>query len=149
MQDNNSTQYYYDLIKNSQSKEEREQIQKQIMQNREASFLAVFNRCMFENNITTSDLVKDAELLLSRSVIYHYLDGSRNPTRDRVLVLTLAGKFSLEQTEECLKALQYSLLRPKYPRENIIMNCIMNGDKPLKVNTLLFEKGLKVLVPFE
>jgi transcriptional regulator with XRE-family HTH domain len=57
---------------------------------------------------------------IERTYYYQILNGTRQPGRDKVLLLSLAAKLTLEETQRALKLCNLGILYPRRRRDAIV-----------------------------
>lgn len=90
-----------------------------------------------------ADFVKKTNL--ERTYVYHILNGNKNPGRDKLIILALAAKANITETQNLLK---YAGERPLYVRDRrdgLIFYAIEHGKDLDAVNILLDENNLEIL----
>lgn len=77
---------------------------------------------------------------------YQILSGTRNPSRDKLIALSIGGRLSGSETDRCLEKAGFMPLYPKNARDSLIACALNSGmDSVVDVNMLLAEKGLAPL----
>ena len=82
---------------------------------------------------------------LDRTYGHQLFNGTRRPSRDKLLQLAFGLGLSVEETQELLKTAQKSPLYPKILRDAAIMRCLHDGERIGGVQALLNELGLTLL----
>ncbi len=98
-----------------------------------------------EKEISLADLMKDSRI--NRNYGYNIINGRRkNPSRDKVLAISIAAKLTVRETQEMLLIAGVGGLYFRRERDVRIAACLNNkvGDV-LKVNIMLESKGLEPL----
>lgn len=75
----------------------------------------------------------------------HFLNGNKNPGRDKLIILALAAQANIAETQNLLK---YAGERPLYVRDRcdgLIFYAIEHGKDLDAVNILLDENNLEIL----
>lgn len=98
-----------------------------------------FNNICSSKNISKSKLISEADI--DRTYGYQILNGSKNPSRDNIIKLSIAAKLTLEETDRALTIGKYGKLYPKKVKDSIIIFAINNKLSLLDVNILLDENG--------
>ena len=81
-----------------------------------------------------------------RSTMHQILSGTRNPSRDKLIALSIGGRLSGSETDRCLEKAGFMPLYPKNARDSLIACALNSGmDSVVDVNMLLAEKGLAPL----
>ena len=77
---------------------------------------------------------------------YQILNGSKKPSRDKIICLCIGAGFSLKETQRALNFAEQGQLYPKRMRDAAIMLAINNGINNIwKVNDILSQYGLPLL----
>lgn len=82
---------------------------------------------------------------MSESYGYQILNGSRQPSRDKVLLLALCLSLDLEKTNQLLKLAEKSELYVRNKRDAIIMFSLVNKVNLIDTNILLEEEKYEIL----
>ena len=82
---------------------------------------------------------------LNKYYAYQIMNGTKKPTRNKLLPFVFVLGLDLETTPKMFKCCNYPLLSPKNRRDAIIIYAIINKLKLNKVNDLLFEYNLGIL----
>lgn len=117
-----------------------------------ASHLSEENRISFIDyltELTEKKGVKKSTLVsssgLQRNYAYQILNGSKNPTRDKVLALCLALQLSLEETQRALTLADKGQLYPKSLRDAVFIFSLNTGRSVIETNELLYEMNLELM----
>ena len=104
-----------------------------------------FNKYIGDHKLITSQIIKDS--FISKDYAYQILSGRKaNPSRDKVILLCLAMHMNLEETNRALKISKTGTLYSKDKNDAVIILCIHQKIFDVsKVNSVLYEKGLKTL----
>ena len=97
-----------------------------------------------------------SEKALSRSAViaksgienhyaYQIFNGTKTPTRDKVLMLCIGFSLSVEETQKLLQVTGYAQLYAKDERDNAILFSITHRKNIIDINALLYELGLPLL----
>lgn len=91
-----------------------------------------------------------AEAVIGRSGIertygHQLFNGTRKPSRDKVIQLAIGFGMNAEETEELLKAAGKSPLYPRVERDCILLFGIHKGYGIMEIQELLHEKGATIL----
>ncbi|MGN0906385.1 MAG: hypothetical protein ACI4NM_04495, partial [Bullifex sp.] len=74
------------------------------------------------------------------------LCGVRNPSRDKIISLSVGASLTNDETDRCLEKAGMRALYPKDARDSLIACAINSGiDSVVELNILLSEKGLAPL----
>ena len=91
-----------------------------------------------------------AEAVIGRSGIertygHQLFNGTRKPSRDKVIQLAIGFGMNTEETGELLKAAGKSPLYPRVERDCILLFGINKGYGIMEIQELLHEKGATIL----
>lgn len=76
---------------------------------------------------------------------HQLFNGTRKPSRDKVIQLAFGFGLDMEQTQQLLKAAQKSPLYPKIKRDAAILYCIMHEFDFVKTQKLLGSFDIETL----
>jgi transcriptional regulator with XRE-family HTH domain len=79
---------------------------------------------------------------LDRTYGYQLFNGTRKPSRDKLLQLAFGFGLTVEETQELLRTAQKSALYPKIMRDAAIMRCLYEGKRIEDAQALLSRLGL-------
>lgn len=82
---------------------------------------------------------------LQRNYAYQILDGSKNPSKDKVLQLSFALHLGLRDTNNLLSLSNNGALYPKVKRDAVFIFALKHKLDVLKVNEILDEFDLSIL----
>lgn len=82
---------------------------------------------------------------LDRTYGYQVLNGTKKPSRDKILQLCIGGSFSLKETNKVLKLGNCGELYSKNTRDAVIILGINKKLNVLQINELLFTRELDCL----
>lgn len=106
-------------------------------------FCNYFKDICIKKNIKKSDLINKSNL--DRTYGYQILNGTKKPSRDKILQLCIASKLTLEETQKALTLGNAGNLYAKNSRDSIIIFALNNDLNVLKINDILFEFNLPTL----
>lgn len=107
------------------------------------TFPEYLNSKMIERNISPAELIAAAQI--QRNYGYQILNGTRKPSRDKILALCLALGLDLPETQRALTLAQFGQLYPKNQRDSIFIFSINKQLSVLQVNELLDEMKEELL----
>lgn len=93
-----------------------------------------------QREVTPSEVVLRADM--DKSYGYQLFNGTRKPSRDKLLQLAFGLGLSVEETQDLLKIAGKSLLYPKFMRDAAIMHCLHEGKQIDFMQQVLGELGL-------
>ena len=89
-----------------------------------------------------STVFEDA--MIERHFGYQILNGTRNPSRDKVLQLCFGLKLNLSEAQRLLKVGGYRELYIREPRDAVIIFALKDGKSLVEANIKLEEKKLSL-----
>ncbi|EGT3614720.1 hypothetical protein QYB59_002263 [Clostridium perfringens] len=109
----------------------------------ELSLANFFKKICEEKGLTKGKLIKAADL--DRNYGYQILDGSKKPTRDKILQLCFGANLDFKQTQRALSLGNVGELYPKNSRDAIIIYSIKDNLSLHELNEKLYDKGFSTL----
>lgn len=103
-----------------------------------------FEEVCKKKNISKSLLIKNAEI--DRTYGYQILNGSKKPSRDKILQLCISASLTLNQSNKALKLGNVGELYPKNPRDSIIIFAINKELDIFKIDELLYSRNFETLL---
>jgi hypothetical protein len=82
---------------------------------------------------------------IERTYGHQLFNGTRNPSRDKVIQLAIGLGLNVEETQRLLIIAQRSSLYPKFKRDAIILHCIKNKRNIFETQSVLQDLGLTLL----
>lgn len=82
---------------------------------------------------------------LDRTYCYQIFDGTKLPSRDKVLALLIAASCNLKEIQTILKHGGYPMLYPRHKRDTAIIYGISHRLNVMEINELLYEIGFETL----
>jgi hypothetical protein len=82
---------------------------------------------------------------IERSYGHQLFNGTRKPSRDKVIQLAFGLELDLEGTQKLLQIAQKNPLYPKIKRDAAILYCINNQKDILETQSVLLNLGLSLL----
>jgi len=82
---------------------------------------------------------------IERTYGHQLFNGTRNPSRDKVIQLAFGFGFDVDQTQELLKIARKSPLYPKIKRDAAILYCLNRRVGIVETQTLLHDLDLALL----
>ncbi|WP_172596274.1 hypothetical protein [Petrocella atlantisensis] len=101
------------------------------------SFVDYLNTLFHESNMKKSDIIRSMNM--TRSYAYEIFSGSKNPSRDKTLMLSYGLSLDYEATQRLLTLGKHNPLHPKDKRDSIIIYTIYNKMNLISANMLLLE----------
>ncbi len=107
------------------------------------NFPLSLDKIMLANNIKASHIIKNSAL--SKSYIYAIISGSKTPSRDKILMISLAMSIGLKDCNTLLKSASYRELHPKSKRDSIIIYAINKKYSLTETNIRLDAAGCEIV----
>lgn len=82
---------------------------------------------------------------IERSYGHQLFNGTRKPSRDKVLQLAFGFALNVEETQRLLRAADKSLLYPKIKRDAVILHCLAHGKNLFETQETLNYFNLTLL----
>ena len=82
---------------------------------------------------------------IERTYGYQLFNGTRKPSRDKVLLLAFGFELDVEDTQRLLKQAQKSELYPKIMRDAVILYCLSHKKSVIETQDTLQRLGLTLL----
>ncbi|HLR20701.1 MAG TPA: hypothetical protein VK087_01715 [Tissierellaceae bacterium] len=87
-----------------------------------------------------SNIIRNADI--NRTYGYQILNGSRAPSRDKILQICIGNKFNVDETNRTLTLGKLGILYPKSPRDSAILFALKHKLNLINTNLLLEENNL-------
>lgn len=91
-----------------------------------------------------SDCIKNSGL--DRTYCYQIFNGTKTPSRDKLLALCIGMGLSLEEVQTLLNQTGYAPLYPRRQRDSVILFGLSHGLDVCEVNDLLYELSMELLM---
>lgn len=107
------------------------------------SFTVMLRKYIGASDLEVSEIIQRSQI--AKTYAYQIINGSKNPSRDKILQLTLALNLELEEANMLLRSAQYKNLYVKDQRDSIVMYCLLNpSDQAVQeANEMLYDHDLK------
>ena len=101
------------------------------------------NQLLQEKGMSKPEVIRRAEM----NEIYGYqiFAGKRQPSRDKLIALSLGFQLALDEIQQLLKYSGAAPLYPKNKRDAIIIFGILHGKGIVEINDQLYDEGMKTL----
>jgi len=96
-----------------------------------------------ERGTAPERVIKKADIV--RTYGHQLFNGTRKPTRDRVIQLAFGFGLSYEETQKLLTIARKSSLYPKIKRDAVIIFALRNDYDIVAVNSALFDMQIPIL----
>ena len=107
------------------------------------TFDAYITRLCKNSGNVPEQVIRNASI--ERTYGHQLFNGTRKPSRDKVIQLAFGFKMDLEATQKLLQIAQKSALYPKIKRDAAIIYCIQHHQDVLDTQSLLQSLGLTLL----
>ncbi|WP_242586688.1 helix-turn-helix domain-containing protein [Candidatus Enterococcus ikei] len=94
-----------------------------------------------DKQLSKSSVLKKAGI--AEATGYQYFDGKRNPSREKVIALSIGLELTLEETNELMKKTGYAQLYPKHPWDAVVIYGISHKLPIPEIDDYLYSEGLK------
>lgn len=101
------------------------------------TFHAFYNSYLEQHNLEKAKVIQVSGI--SRTYAYQILQGEKNPSRDKILALTLAAEMDLANINQCLKLAGMNELYEKVRKDAIIIFAINRNFDIMEINELLYD----------
>ena len=98
-------------------------------------FINYLDKLIKEKNISKATIIKLAGI--DRTYGYQIFNGRKNPSRDKIIKICIAGKFTIEETNRLLSLGGYTRLYSRDPRDSIIIFSLNKGLSTIETDFLL------------
>ncbi len=109
----------------------------------EPDFCEMLRALCGERQLIPERVISRAQI--DRTYGHQLFNGTRRPSRDKVLQLAVGMELTVEETQRLLTAAGKSALYPRLKRDAAILFCLKNGYDMLKTNEILNAHGLTLL----
>jgi hypothetical protein len=82
---------------------------------------------------------------IERTYGHQLFNGTRNPSRDKVIQLAFGLELNLEETQKLLKIAHHSPLYPKFKRDAVLLHCLVNGEDFWETQSILLSMQITLL----
>lgn len=129
------------VLKNSRNIEQFIDDNMEDMKN--TTFAEYLNSCLKQHNLSKSEAIENSNI--QKNYGYQIFDGSKTPSRNKVLALCLSMGLSVEETNRLLKLSDHSILYPRIKRDSIIHFSLENKYNLIDTNILLHDMNEKII----
>ena len=95
------------------------------------------------SHVSKSTVIKNSNI--DRVYGYEILNGKKIPARDKVIAIAFSLHLDLQTTQRLLKTAYHRELYPRDKRDAVIIHANQKSLNLLNLNSLLFEKGFKIV----
>lgn len=101
------------------------------------------HKLLKEKKLIQADVIKRSEL--QQTYACQIFNGTKNPTRDKVLCIAFGMGLNLAETQQLLKSCSLPFLYAKHKRDSIIIFAVNKQLNLIQTNELLYDRGEKTL----
>lgn len=107
------------------------------------TFPEYLDQLLEKKDLTKSEVIEKSNI--QKNYAYQIFDGSKNPSRDKVLSLAFSMELDINETNRLLKLSNNSILYPRIKRDSIICFSINKSKNLIDTNILLDEMGENII----
>lgn len=86
---------------------------------------------------------------VDKAFVYQIFNGSKRPSRDKLIAITFGMRLNEEETQRVLKIAGHSELYPRVPRDALILFSIQRGKDIWQTDDALDKNGFPTLLSAE
>ena len=106
-------------------------------------FCTILKETCARKNLVPERVILKAQI--DRTYGHQLFNGTRRPSRDKVLQLSIGMRLNMEETQRRLRAAGKSDLYPRLKRDAVIIYCLKNGLDMIRTNEALSAYHLSLL----
>lgn len=129
------------ILKNSHNIEQF--LEDNIDEIKETTFIEYLNFCLKHCGLSKSEAIEKSNI--QKNYGYQIFDGSKNPSRNKVLALCISMGLSIDETNRLLKLSNHSILYPRIKRDSIIYFALQQKCNLIDTNILLHDMGEDII----
>lgn len=96
-----------------------------------------FNKILKEKGLKKAEVIEKSGI--ERTYGYQLLNGTKKPSRDKMIQLCIGAEFNFEETQMALKRTGFAPLYPKNRRDCIIIYSIKSGHTIVETDEMLYK----------
>lgn len=96
---------------------------------------------ILQNSNDINSYLTDNDSNIQKNYGYQIFDGSKTPSRDKVIAIALAMQLTLDEANRLLHLSNNGILYPKIKRDSIIIFGLENNQKIIDLNITLDDFG--------
>lgn len=100
-----------------------------------------------QKNLKRAQVVEDSGV--DKAYVYQIFNGSKNPSRDKLIAITFGMHLNEEETQRVLKIAGHSELYPRVPRDALILFSIQRGVDIWQTDDALDKNSFPTLLSAE
>lgn len=101
------------------------------------TFVEYLNSCLEHHKMSKSLAIEKSNI--QKNYGYQIFDGSKNPSRNKVLALCISMGLSTDETNRLLKLSDHSILYPRIKRDSMILFALEQKCNLIDTNILLHD----------
>lgn len=107
------------------------------------SFTDYLSICMENHSLTRSQVINGSNI--QKNYGYQIFDGSKKPSRNKVLALCFSMALSIDESNRLLKLSDHAILYPRIRRDSIIIFALEQKENLINTNILLYEMNEDII----
>lgn len=125
------------LINTHSRKDLKNYLEQNTLPDSNLSFSLTFQTFLKQYQLKKADVIRDSNL--DRTYAYQIINGTRRPSRDKVLALGIAASFTIKEIRRLLECAGAAILYSRSSRDAVILYGIENHLSLLRINEMLLE----------
>ncbi len=110
---------------------------------KETNFMEHLNLCLKRSELSKAEVIEKSNI--QKNYGYQIFDGSKTPSRNKVLALCFSMALSIDETNRLLKLSNHSILYPRIKRDSIIGFALEQKCNLIDANILLHEMNEDII----
>ncbi len=133
----------FDELKNTKDRKQLDAYMESIRDKYPTDFSQYLRHIMKSRGVDTGWLYRNA--YLERTFAYQIVRGARHPSRDKIMLIALALKMDLTETQRALEMSNAGILYPKDERDSLLIYAVEHSMSIRDANALLASYGFNEL----
>ena len=113
----------------------------------EADLSKYLMELLAQKGLKRAQVVEDSGV--DKAFVYQIFNGSKHPSRDKLIAITFGMRLNEEETQRVLKIAGHSELYPRVPRDALILFSIQRGMDIWQTDDALDKNGFPTLLSAE
>ena len=113
----------------------------------EADLSKYLMELLAQKGLKRAQVVEDSGV--DKAFVYQIFNGSKRPSRDKLIAITFGMHLNEEETQRVLKIAGHSELYPRVPRDALILFSIQRGMDIWQTDDALDKNGFPTLLSVE
>ena len=113
----------------------------------EADLSKYLMELLAQKGLKRAQVVEDSGV--DKAFVYQIFNGSKRPSRDKLIAITFGMHLNEEETQRVLKIAGHSELYPRVPRDALILFSIQRGKDIWQTDDALESNGFQTLLSAE